>query len=201
MSKYDSVTPVLRDVLHWLPIKERINFRIGVLIYKAQNGLAPSYLSKMLVPVAVNPTLRRNWSAVRGDLTVPRAKNTSYSDRSFAMAAPMLWNSLPVEPGCSSSITIVCKRLKTYLFRAAYNIVSPPTDWSWLCNVKHLEVLAYDERYINSIIIILIIIIKLKNVKYHTAGHKLSVVSQKRLGMRYLNHICQKCSTLRFPNN
>ena len=29
VSKYDSVTPVLRDVLHWLPIKEHINFKIG----------------------------------------------------------------------------------------------------------------------------------------------------------------------------
>ena len=47
VSKYDSVTPVLHDVLHWLPIKEQINFKIEVLIYKALNGLAPSYLSEM----------------------------------------------------------------------------------------------------------------------------------------------------------
>ena len=51
VSKYDSVTPVLRNVLHWPPIKEQINFKIGVLTYKALNGLAPSYLSEMLVPV------------------------------------------------------------------------------------------------------------------------------------------------------
>ena len=97
MSKYDIVTPVLRDILHWLPIKERINFKIGVLTYKALDGLVPSYLSEMLVPVSVNPALCRNRSADRGDLTVPRAKNTSYGDRSFAIAAPMLWNSFPVD--------------------------------------------------------------------------------------------------------
>ena len=67
----------------------------------------------MLVPVAVNLALRRNRSADRGDLTVPRAKNTSYSDRSFAIAAPMLWNSFPVELHCSSSMKFVFKR-KTY---------------------------------------------------------------------------------------
>ena len=111
MSKYDSVTLVLRDVLHWLPIKERINFKIGVLTNKALNGLAPSNLSEMLVPVAVNAALRQNRSADRGDLTVPRAKNTSYGYRSFAIAAPMLWNSFPVELRCSSSMTIFCKRL------------------------------------------------------------------------------------------
>ena len=31
VSKYDSVTPVLRDVLNWLPIKERITVKIRVL--------------------------------------------------------------------------------------------------------------------------------------------------------------------------
>ena len=107
VSKYDTVTPVLRDVLHWLPIKERINFKIGVLTYNALN--APSYLSEMLVPVAVNPALRRNISADRGDLTVPRTKNTSYSDRSFAIVALMLWNSFPVELRYCSSITFFQK--------------------------------------------------------------------------------------------
>ena len=79
---------------------------IDVLTYKALNELPPSYLSKILVPVAVNPALRRNRSADRGDLTVPRAKNTSYSGRSFAIAASMLWNSFPVELRCSSSMTV-----------------------------------------------------------------------------------------------
>ena len=89
--------------------KQQINFKIGVLTYEALNGLAPSYLSEILVPVAVNPALRRNRSADRSDLTEPRTKNTSYGDRSFAIAAPMLWNSFPVELRCSSSVTIFCK--------------------------------------------------------------------------------------------
>ena len=82
------------------------------LTYKAPNGLAPSYLSEMLMPVAVNLALRRNRSADRGDLTMPRAENTSYSDRSFAIAAPMMWNNFPVELRCSSSMTIFPKDLR-----------------------------------------------------------------------------------------
>ena len=152
VSKYDSVTSVLCDVLHWLPIKERINFKIGILTYKALNGLAPSYLSEMLVPVAVNQALRRNRSADRCDWTVPQAKNTSYGDDSFAIAVPMLWNGFLVELCCSPSKTIF---YKSYLFMAGYNIVSPPIDWSWLYHVKHPEVLAYGGSYINSIIIII----------------------------------------------
>ena len=58
------------------------------------------------MPVAINPTLRRNRSADCVDLIMPRAKNTSYSDRSFAIAASMLRNSFPVELRCSSLMTI-----------------------------------------------------------------------------------------------
>ena len=97
VSKYDSVTFVLRDVLHWLPIKDRINSKRLILTNKPLNGLAPSYLSEILVPVAVNTALRRNRSAGRGDLTLPRAMITSYGNPSFAIAAQMLWYSLPVE--------------------------------------------------------------------------------------------------------
>ena len=56
-------------------------------------------------------------------------------------------------------MTIFWKRLTTYLCRTAYNIVSPPTDWSRLYNVKHPDVLVYCGRYINWIIIIITIII------------------------------------------
>ena len=41
--KYDHITPVLVD-LHWLPVKQRIDFKILFLTYKALNGLAPEYI-------------------------------------------------------------------------------------------------------------------------------------------------------------
>ena len=31
LGKYDHVTPVLRDTLHWLPIQQRIEFKVAVL--------------------------------------------------------------------------------------------------------------------------------------------------------------------------
>jgi len=49
--KYDHVTPLLRD-LHWLPFLKRITFRLAVLAYRCQHGLAPSYLSADLHGVA-----------------------------------------------------------------------------------------------------------------------------------------------------
>ncbi len=45
--KYDHISLVL-STLHWLPTKHRIDFKILLITYKALNGLAPQYLSKVL---------------------------------------------------------------------------------------------------------------------------------------------------------
>jgi len=36
---------VLRQ-LHWLPVKQRIDFKLAVLVYKSLHGFAPPYLSE-----------------------------------------------------------------------------------------------------------------------------------------------------------
>ena len=45
--KTEYITPVLID-LHWLPVKQRIQFRLLCLTYKALHGLAPEYISDLL---------------------------------------------------------------------------------------------------------------------------------------------------------
>src|SRR6218665_2860409 len=42
--KYDHVTSLLRDVLHWLPVPLRIDFNICLMFYKSLHGAAPRYL-------------------------------------------------------------------------------------------------------------------------------------------------------------
>lgn len=42
------MTPVLRS-LHWLSVNFRIDFEILLLVFKALRGLAPQYLSDLLV--------------------------------------------------------------------------------------------------------------------------------------------------------
>ena len=44
----DHITPVLRS-LHWLPVCERIDFKILQLVYKVLNGLGPKYISDLLL--------------------------------------------------------------------------------------------------------------------------------------------------------
>ena len=88
VSRRSSVLPVLRDELHWLSIKQRIDFKVGVISFKAMNELAPSYLAEMFVPVSSNPAQRRSRSADRGNLFIQKMKNISYGRRSFAIAGP-----------------------------------------------------------------------------------------------------------------
>ena len=114
--KYEHMTPVLRR-LHWLPINQRITFKLMLITYKAQNDQAPSYISDLLQPVSHTRSLR---SVTKRDLKVPRSKSVTYGDRCFSIAAPKLWNSLPSDIKSASSLTTFKRLLKTHLFKEAY---------------------------------------------------------------------------------
>ena len=54
------ITPVLLS-LHWLPVKERIHYKIIIFAFKVIHGLAPSYISGLLsVQSPSSYSLRRN---------------------------------------------------------------------------------------------------------------------------------------------
>jgi len=67
----DHVTPLLRNKLHWLRARERITFKLCLLVYKAINGLAPSYLQDLCMPVTTVFTRASLHSAARGESLVP----------------------------------------------------------------------------------------------------------------------------------
>ena len=110
---FDHITPTLID-LRWLPIRHRIVFKILLLVYKSLNAKAPSYLSDLLTYRRSSYSLR---SVSKGDLVEPSSKMRTYGDRSFAVCAPRLWNSLPLSIRRSSSVDIFKNVLKTYLFK------------------------------------------------------------------------------------
>ena len=63
--KYDHITPVLRS-LHWLPVRQRIIFKIATLMYRCLNGLAPSYLAAECTVVSAIPGWRQLRYATSG---------------------------------------------------------------------------------------------------------------------------------------
>src|SRR6218665_3462280 len=50
--KYGSVSAYMRDTLHWLPIAQRICYRIAVLVWWCLLGSAPGYLCELCRPVS-----------------------------------------------------------------------------------------------------------------------------------------------------
>ena len=68
LTRTDHITPVLVS-LHWLPLKERADFKVLLLTYKALHGLAPTHLSDLVLPYIPTCTLQ---SQDAGVLTVPR---------------------------------------------------------------------------------------------------------------------------------
>jgi len=115
--KYDHITPVLFR-LHWLPVPERIIFKILLLTFKALHGMAPLYLQELLTPYQPVRALR---SADHNLLSVPRTKLKYYGDRSFSKAAPVLWNKLPLGIRQATQLSQFKSMLKTHLFRVTYN--------------------------------------------------------------------------------
>ena len=114
-SRFDHITPVLCD-LHWLPVKQRIIFKILVLTYKCIHGLSPSYLSSMLSLYQPVRNFRRDDLL----LCVPFTRSTRVKSSAFNHVAPFYWNNLPYTVRASPSIDVFKNRLKTHLFTECY---------------------------------------------------------------------------------
>ena len=72
--KCEHITPSLID-LHWLPVECCIIYKMLLLVYKAINGLSPSYISSLLSFCSSSYSLR---SCSNKLLHVPRSKLKSY---------------------------------------------------------------------------------------------------------------------------
>ena len=110
--KRDHITPLLRK-LHWLPVKARCQYKIATLAFHFFDGsLAPS-LASDLQQYRPSRNLR---SSTEKLLTAHRYNLKSAGGRSFKVAAPTIWNALPLEIRHSESLTTFKRRLKTHLF-------------------------------------------------------------------------------------
>ena len=119
IKKYDHITPALKE-LHWLPVQQRIEFKILLLTYKALNNMAPSYITSMFTMQGQERySLRSNASL---QLKIPRTKYKTCGDRAFPVAAATLWNRLPYNIRNSQSIDTFKSRLKTFLFSIAFEL-------------------------------------------------------------------------------
>ena len=115
----DHVTPVLKH-LHWFPIKERVDYKLCMLVHCVSTGRAPLYMSDMLTACADVSSLSRLRASSSGDYVVPRTR-LKFGERAFAIAAPRIWNKLPCELKSMKCTSSFKRSLKTFLFNSAYN--------------------------------------------------------------------------------
>ena len=114
--KYDHITPIFQS-LHWLPVRQRISFKILVTTFKIVHGLAPAYLKDTVTIKKHSRSLRSSDSI---SLVQPRFNTQSYGGRSFSYSAALLWNKLSPDLRACENYTTFKSRVKTLLFKEAF---------------------------------------------------------------------------------
>ena len=113
--KFEHITPILKK-LHWLPIKQRIDYKLCLLTYKTLQIQQPTYLYNSLSFPSHSLSTRSSDSSV---LSIPYVR-TSLGKRAFSVIAPRLWNSLLPDTRNSLSVSTFRSKLKTHLFKLAF---------------------------------------------------------------------------------
>jgi len=103
----------------FLPVRFRIEYKLLVFVFKSLNGLAPTYLD---VLVKRHTSARSLRSSDQQLWTIPRARLKLKGDRAFSVAAPKLWNVLPVSFTSALTISSFKSLLKSYLLTQAFNL-------------------------------------------------------------------------------
>ena len=115
----EHITPILAE-LHWLPVCQRIKYKILLLVFKCLHDMGPSYLAcfvKRYEPV--RPLRSASQNLLMRSSVMPRT--VTYGARVFAIYGPTLWNSIPNELRCITTVGAFKKALKTFLFRQYYD--------------------------------------------------------------------------------
>ena len=114
-SRRDHIRPVLM-ALHWLPIAQRVEYKVALMTYKVLATGQPTYLADIVTEYKPSRHLRS--SSVR-TLAVRRTK-TVIGGRAFSCAAADVWNRLPDNIRTLPTVSSFKSKLKTHYFRTAF---------------------------------------------------------------------------------
>ncbi len=88
-------------------------------MYKALSGLAPKYISDLLIPHSHQRALRSNNQLL---LTAPRCRCKTKGGWAFSAAAPKLRNSLPVNVRLAPSLALSLSSNLICFFKLLINV-------------------------------------------------------------------------------
>ena len=118
LPKHAQVATYLAE-FHWLKIEYCIIYKIAMLVYKCRNGMAPEYLSDLLLIISHDCNL---WYKTLQKLPLSRSTLSQVQKSSFTSIASHIVNSLPWNITDSVSLESFKYNLKMYLFQLFYNI-------------------------------------------------------------------------------
>ena len=81
--------------------------------------MAPRYISDIIDQYKPTRSLRSSSSNL---LRVPLSNSKTYGDRAYSVAAPTLWNALPSDIKCCTTLSDFKCKLKTHLFRLSFSL-------------------------------------------------------------------------------
>ena len=112
------MTSLLRD-RHWLPVKQRVEYKLCMMVHRCLYGDAPSYLADLITPSAAATVRPGRRSAASNTVPVPRT-TSSLGERSFAAAGPRAWNKLPPPLRRVYSAATFKRQFQTFLYNHAF---------------------------------------------------------------------------------
>jgi len=108
--------PFRRQQLHWLPIIQRIRYKLATLTFKVKY-CRTHYLHEQLWDHQVARTLRSTTAA----LFYRPFMSTVFASRAFCNSAPQVWNCLGTSTRSANTFSSFRRCLKSQLFAAAYD--------------------------------------------------------------------------------
>ena len=116
--------PLLKQ-LHWLPIEQRIKYKIVCLCYQIIAGTAPQYLAEPVQIYVPSRSLRSSSDNIT--FCISTFKRKQHGSRAFCFSAAQIWNSLPFTLCHSPSLLA----FKIYLFKQFWPVIAFLLHSSW----------------------------------------------------------------------
>ena len=117
LRKHDSATLAL-TTLHWLPVRQRVTFKIATVTFKALQTSQPQYLKDLLIDYVPPRQLR---SSSQQLLTESRTR-TVMGERAYQHSATTVWNNLPATIRNCHTLACFRNQLKIPFFSCLFSL-------------------------------------------------------------------------------
>src|SRR6218665_293814 len=82
--RFGHISEFIRDTLRWLPVLQRIHYRLSSIVWRCVLGIAPAYLLDLFILTSSCTGRKSLRSASRGDFLVPQARTAIKQHRAFS---------------------------------------------------------------------------------------------------------------------